>query len=271
MSDPKSSRKLLIVLAAAVLGVAGLCAVGSAFFLKAIGQKADERRQEKRATLDMLDAIGRAAEGEQIATPQGLPDTPSGRMNALLFAYLQSEQQRQSEFEKNLEKIGWDWVMTADSLKSAADVRESLRRLDRARAALARYYREVESAYADFLRDLEKEATDETSKKFLAGFKQGASQPESGLYFVHETGKVIRVNHDNLEKALRHLLKLEGRYRAEPDGNITFYETVSDADVARYNEYIDAANEAMAQIEKLEQDRIRRVQTIVERGKQSLR
>lgn len=258
-SDKGNRIVILAIVGIVVLAIAG--AFGSKVFFGAMAKRVGDRHADQKSTGEVLDAAEKLLEGDKMATQANFPDTPVGRMNRLVFELMLGEQTRQEEINRDLERIGWEWVMSAESLSTKTNLEESLRRLAQAKKITDDYYFKLESAYLEMLKKMDVEAQkDPDAEKFLAGFKDRQSEPGNGLYFANKISAELEKNHTAIGDCLRFLLARTGKFDVDADGAVSFrppHEKETDS----YNLLVDKLNASMEEMTRIEEERLRLMRT----------
>jgi len=166
--------------------------------------------------------------------------------------------------------INWQSVMTPDSLKTEASVRQCLAKLDAARNLVSGLEKGHQADMQQTQREMQ--ALSESSrdaKRFYEGFRAGLSRPGGQKHYVQAMFRLIQQNHDAIEQACRFLLGQSNKYEVAQDGQVIFSEAVSNAEVDRYNAIIERINGTMSQIQGLEQQQMQRVRSELFKARQA--
>lgn len=253
---------ILAVLAALVLGVVSV-------------HKAKERgrfdKVDKESTLGMADEFEKAIEGQELSGKTSFPDTPIGNMNRILYDNANGLQKRERAFEKELDAIGWDWVMSPDSMRTKKSLQEALRRVNKTRETFATYRRDYLRNFEQLLERLKPYSLQSRdARDYYAGLRNAAKLPGSGTHFMNRTAVLAAKNHDAIENALRFLLRRVGRYSVADDGTIYFSATVPQREVDAFNKLNDTINSTAAQISNLDRERVERARFGLQRMREEL-
>jgi len=245
-----SVKVILLVIAGAVV-VVTLLGLGAKAVFQEMVKELSQDQADKRSMGKVVDAAEKMAKGEKVDPIKGFPDTPVGHMNKLLYQTVQDSHELEGKIDKELKDIGWDWVMSNDSLKSKANLEECLNRIGRAEKLVTRYSDRFEHIWNDALVAMQVEADKSNSAAaYLAGVKEGLDQPDGGRSFIREFIRLLRANHQGLKEAIQFLLAHPKDYQMGPEGPV-FLDTVPQSEVDKYNALTDRANEAMKKIDEM--------------------
>ncbi len=240
--------------------VLATCIGGSLLFTSFAGlvkKSVEDKQKQKSAETAMTQNVRNVLEGQELGKRPTFADTPYGRQQALTYDYLAFTVSSQKKLLSDLEAIKFDWVMSAEAIKTKEGLNESLRRVEAARLIVKKFYTELETKYGAMMVKLKAEAeSDRTAKNFLAGFLAHSEGPNGPMVLQRAARSALARNHDALEGCIKTLQSLSGKYSVDSEASLTFDASVPDSTINKYNAYVEATNLTLNELNSLEARRI---------------
>ncbi len=261
----KSPAVFLLVGAVAFIVLGVIAIVGVKTLLM---DRVENKRKEEASLNQMKDNVLRASEGGQLGQRPDFPDTTVGRLSAIAYDYLDEVMKNETWFAAEIEKIDWEWVMTADSLKNGTTVQKSLEITAKAKELAKKYGQNMDDASGAVLAKMKAEAgTDSKGQGFVRGFESSLTDPNKGLSIAKQIVATLLENMEAIEQALTVLKPHSGKYTVAPDGGITFTGNISQKEIDRYNDAIGKIQTTYEELSSLETKR----QLAVKQGQMMLK
>lgn len=246
-------RPALIVLLAVATVIALATAVS--YFGIALSKRVTDRRAEKASLSDFAKQAEDVLEGKSRSVNTRYPDTPAGRMMRIMTEMIQESLASETKLGEDMEKVGWDWVLSPESLSNRKNLDESLKRLSAVRKLTLEYYDTLEKAVAEMIAAMKEESKKgRAASDFFKGAQKAIERPGSGLYYARQMKSHTLANFDGIEKMLMFLKARTGEYTLTPDGLIDFKASVTREERARYDAIVakvDASAEALMKADEM--------------------
>lgn len=257
MRSGRSNPALLAAILVAVLGAfIGIAFIATSFFT-GIKRQMDTKRMEREATDDMIDSIRKYVTSQELGKKPNFPDSPLGKVQSIAYDLVLLQVARGREFEDRLNKSGYDYVMTPESLRTREGLEKSLRLIDEARAI-------TDWLYAGMKRDIDKTVEkmrgaakgDQNAETFLKAFEESLNDPEGTMALNDKIRIELAKNHDALTACVSFLLREFGQYTVDSNGSVVFDVGFPSSKMDEYNSYVQQTTATMAEIDRLEAHKV---------------
>ncbi len=213
--------------------------------------------QETRdATSAFTKELRRAIEQGEVNESAEFPPTTLGKMVQKIYLGLVVPQVKsQKRFEAELDRIGWGWVWTPESVIGKKNVSECLGRASQVRLLLAEARREGASPpVTQLLRDLELlAASNEEARRFYRGFASGVKDRKGAIFSPTNdlAFDILEANLAALEEALKFLSPKVGQYVVDSEMKFSFTAAVSPDEIAGFERILSKMQQNQQQISSI--------------------
>ena len=196
--------------------------------------------ETKQATAAFTRELKLAMEKGETNAKANFPATPVGNMARVIYARLVVPQvTSQQKFSANLDRIGWSWVWTPESVVGQNNIEESLRRAAKVRPLLVSAREEtsnpaIEATLAEIKPYAKQNAE---AQMFYDNFARSVSDRKNAVFSPSNelAYKVLEQNIDALEEALTFLKSHTGKYSVNESMEFDFDRSVSSKEVEQFS------------------------------------
>lgn len=227
-----------------------------------------QRREEKRAAKEIAEQAERLVSGQEPAGPSEFPDTPIGHMQKIVSDHLVNQSKLDKGYEQGLTAIGWDWVLTPESVSTKHNLEDCLGRIQKAQRLSRAYEADNWSALRHTAEALSKYAHhNRETRAIYESYRSALDTSSENHARAVEIFKALHENQAACELACRHLLRHFGKYTVAEDGTVTFMEGVPDQVVAAYNDIIDRLTAAGERLQRFDEARRRAAHELLSKAR----
>lgn len=242
------------LVAVVAIGLLGLLGIGALFSV--VAQNLAAKRVapvDVRADDPLEESVRRFLESKPGGKRPDFPDTAVGKLQELAYEFLEKQVARQKAFDEKFAEIGFDWVMTAESLRTKENLDECRRRIGEAKKLGNWFYTTQNEDFVAMRKAMGEAAQgDSKAEAALAKFDADLAGASGARSLNEKVRTQLEKNHEALLACVDFLAARHGKYDVKPDGSIQFKKEVSKADAEEYNRRVARTVSTLAEINRLE-------------------
>jgi len=230
---------------------------------KFLGLVARNRQQQAQGSAEIRNEAMRYARGEALSEKQ-FPNTPEGRVSAIMHELLLDAQNRESMLQLGLNRIDWNWVETPEAISSKANLARSLKIIAQGKQLYKKYASEFERSRDKYLRHLKRESKDnEVARQVLESAVNGKAE-KSTTYYWSKKSIAAQLKHiDAMEGMAKFLSARIGKYRVDGEGTVEFSSSVPEKELVVYDKFCQVFDETEEQVEQIAQMQFKQARQIM--------
>lgn len=244
---------LAVIILAATLVVSAAITL---WIVPSVNTAVEGRREEKQFQRAFSEDALRVLGGEAPIERKDFPNTPSGEVQEILHGYMEKVANLKRKYEVELMTLGWEWVLSPESLSSRANLEECLRRIRKAQTAATLYERNCWQAAKVACGALKKRAqSNRLATKACEQLARNLDGSSSEYRALKREFQVVLDNFSAAEALCAFLLGRIGQYKVSDDGAVEFNERVPEAVVKEFDSIVDRLNSTEELLNRLDAER----------------